>query len=71
MGNPFEDQDEYLVLINAEEQYSLWPAFADVPGGWRVAHEKASRKICLDYIDANWVDMRPKSLKDRDNRKIS
>jgi MbtH protein len=65
MTNPFEDNDaQYLVLINDESQYSLWPAFADVPAGWRVAHDKDSRQACLDYIETHWVDMRPKSLVD-------
>ena len=65
MTNPFEDNDaQYLVLINNESQYSLWPAFADVPAGWSVAHDKDSRQACLDYIETHWVDMRPKSLVD-------
>lgn len=65
MTNPFEDNDaQYLVLVNDESQYSLWPAFADVPAGWTVAHGKDSRKACLDYIEIHWVDMRPKSLVD-------
>jgi len=65
MTNPFEDNDaQYFVLINEELQYSLWPAFADVPAGWTVKHGKDSRQACLDYIEAHWVDMRPKSLVD-------
>lgn len=63
MTNPFEDSEaEYFVLINDEAQYSLWPAFADVPAGWTVVHGKDGRQACLDYIETNWVDMRPKSL---------
>jgi MbtH protein len=61
--NPFEDDDgTYLVLVNHENQHSLWPAFADVPEGWTVAHREDSRQACLDYIEENWTDMRPKSL---------
>jgi MbtH protein len=61
--NPFEDEDgRYLALINDEGQYSLWPAFADVPDGWTVAHDEDTRQACLDYIEENWADMRPKSL---------
>ena len=61
--NPFEDEDgRYFALINDEGQYSLWPAFADVPDGWSVAHGEDTRKACLDYIEENWTDMRPKSL---------
>jgi MbtH protein len=65
MDNPFDDPDgEFLVLINDEEQYSLWPAFADVPPGWNVALDKDNRENCLKYINDNWTDMRPKSLRE-------
>lgn len=61
--NPFEDEDaEYFVLINDEGQHSLWPVFADVPDGWEVIFGKDSRQECLDFIEKNWTDMRPKSL---------
>lgn len=63
MTNPFEDPDgTYLVLVNDENQHSLWPAFADVPDGWTVVLAESSRQACLDYIDENWTDLRPKSL---------
>jgi MbtH protein len=61
--NPFEDDDaQYRVLVNDEGQHSLWPEFADVPQGWRVAHDLDSRSACLEWIEANWTDMRPRSL---------
>ena len=61
--NPFEDEDgEYYALVNDEGQYSLWPAFADIPAGWAVAHGKGSRRACLAFVEENWTDMRPKSL---------
>jgi uncharacterized protein YbdZ (MbtH family) len=64
--NPFDDENgTFLVLINDEEQHSLWPAFADVPAGWRVAFGETDRAACLDYIEQNWPDIRPKSLRDR------
>ncbi len=63
MANPFEDADgTYLVLVNEENQHSLWPAFAEVPGGWTVACGPTGRQDCLDYVEANWTDMRPASL---------
>ncbi|MEU0028929.1 MbtH family protein [Streptomyces sp. NPDC006335] len=63
MANPFDDPDAtYLVLVNDEDQHSLWPSFVEVPEGWRVAHAEASRQACVDYIEENWTDMRPKSL---------
>ncbi|MEU9481947.1 MbtH family protein [Streptomyces sp. NPDC048191] len=65
MTNPFEDPDSaYLVLINAEGQHSLWPSFADVPAGWESVHGPAQRQDCLDYVERNWADMRPKSLRE-------
>jgi MbtH protein len=63
--NPFDDDGgAFYVLVNAEEQHSLWPAFADVPAGWRVAYGEASRSACLDYVDENWADLRPKALRE-------
>jgi MbtH protein len=63
MTNPFEDNDGvYLVLINDEGQYSLWPSFAEIPAGWTVVKAEDTRQACLDYINENWTDMRPKSL---------
>lgn len=65
MTNPFEDENaEYLVLINDEQQYSLWPAFRDIPAGWTATGPRGKRRECLDWIDKNWTDMRPKSLRD-------
>ncbi|MEV6301951.1 MbtH family protein [Actinoplanes sp. NPDC051861] len=64
MTNPFEDPEgTYLVLRNDEEQYSLWPAFAEVPAGWQRVHGEDTRQSCLEYIDATWTDMRPRSLR--------
>jgi MbtH protein len=63
MSNPFENEDgEYLVLVNDEGQHSLWPGFADIPAGWTPAHGPDSRSACLDYVERNWTDMRPRSL---------
>ena len=64
--NPFDDDGgSFFVLVNDEEQRSLWPAFAEVPDGWRVVFGEADRVECLDYIEQNWTDIRPKSLRDR------
>ncbi|MDP9866792.1 MULTISPECIES: MbtH family protein [Streptosporangium] len=63
MSNPFENPDGvYLALINDEGQYSLWPSWAEIPVGWTVAFGEDTRQACLDHIEANWTDMRPKSL---------
>lgn len=63
--NPFDDDNgAFFVLVNDEDQHSLWPVFADIPAGWRVVHGEASRAACLDYVEKNWTDLRPKSLRD-------
>ncbi|OBJ00381.1 MbtH family protein [Mycobacterium sp. 1465703.0] len=64
-ANPFDDEDAtFVVLVNDEEQHSLWPTFADMPAGWRVVFGEASRADCLQYVEQNWSDIRPKSLID-------
>jgi len=63
MTNPFEDDNgEYVVLLNDEGQYSIWPAFRETPAGWTIVGPRGLRKECLDWIDANWTDMRPRSV---------
>lgn len=63
MTNPFEKEDQqFLVLVNDEGQYSLWPDFKTIPNGWIAVGPHGSRKECLEWIEANWTDMRPKSL---------
>ena len=58
--NPFDDPDgTFLVLVNDEEQHSLWPARISVPAGWRVVHGEDGRQACLDYIEQHWTDLRP------------
>ncbi|MEU9205629.1 MbtH family protein [Streptomyces sp. NPDC048332] len=72
MANPFEDENgTYLVLVNDEGQYSLWPSYVDVPAGWTLAKGPDGRQACLDFINENWTDMRPRSLVEamaQDNR---
>jgi MbtH protein len=63
LSNPFDDNDgTFFALINDEGQYSLWPAFADVPDGWQAVCGPDSRDACLNYIEEEWTDMRPNSL---------
>jgi MbtH protein len=63
--NPFDDDDgTFYVLANDEEQFSLWPTFVDVPAGWRVVFGADTRANCLAYVEENWTDMRPKSLRE-------
>ncbi|GHA20914.1 protein MbtH [Streptomyces tauricus] len=63
--NPFDDEDgRFFVVVNDEEQHSLWPVFAEVPAGWRVVFGEAGRAECLDHVERNWTDMRPRSLRE-------
>lgn len=63
--NPFDDESgEFYVLVNDEDQYSLWPTFADVPDGWRTVFGPAGRAESVAYVDENWTDMRPRSLRE-------
>ncbi|AHH95960.1 MbtH family protein [Kutzneria viridogrisea] len=63
MTNPFDSEDgSFFVLVNDEGQHSLWPAFAEVPAGWTTVFGEADKQACVDYVETNWTDMRPKSL---------
>jgi MbtH protein len=65
MTNPFEDSaGRFLVLVNDEEQHSLWPSFVDVPAGWRQVFGEDTREACLAYVEAAWTDLRPRSLRE-------
>jgi MbtH protein len=64
MSNAFDDEDsQYKVLVNGEEQYSLWPAEIGPPDGWRAVRGPDTRAACLAYIDEHWTDMRPAGLR--------
>ncbi|MDT0303833.1 MbtH family protein [Streptomonospora wellingtoniae] len=64
MSNPFDDTEgRFLVLVNDEDQHSLWPEFAEVPDGWRRVHGPADREAALAYVEENWTDLRPRSLR--------
>lgn len=63
MANPFDDEDgAFLVLVNDENQHSLWPADIAVPAGWTVVHERDTREASLRYVEEHWTDLRPASL---------
>lgn len=63
MANPFDNEDGvFLVLVNDENQHSLWPADIAVPDGWRTAHAADTRANCVDYVETHWTDLRPASL---------
>jgi acetyl-CoA carboxylase carboxyl transferase subunit beta len=58
-----EDTTTYKVVVNHEEQYSIWPAHKDNPAGWRDAGKQGRKEECLEYINEVWTDMRPLSLR--------
>jgi MbtH protein len=63
--NLFGDDDgTFSVLGNDEGRHSLWPAFVNVPPGWRVVFGENARADCLAYIEEQWTDMRPRSLRE-------
>ena len=53
----------HLVVVNDEEQYSIWPAERELPAGWRSDGFSGTEEECLAYIDETWTDMRPASLR--------
>jgi MbtH protein len=57
------DNTIYKVVVNHEEQYSIWPEYRDNPLGWRDAGKVGSKAECLDHIEQVWTDMRPLSLR--------
>jgi MbtH protein len=58
-----EDTTIYNVVVNHEEQYSIWPTWKDIPAGWKAAGFSGQKQACLDYIEEVWTDMRPLSLR--------
>ncbi len=58
-----EDNIIYMVVVNHEEQYSIWPAGKEIPSGWKEAGKRDVKKECLSYIEEVWKDMRPLSLR--------
>lgn len=61
---PNADLDAFFeVVVNDEEQYSVWPADRQVPAGWRAIGKSGSRDECLTYIERVWTDMTPRSLR--------
>lgn len=63
-----QDQRTYQVVVNDEEQYSIWFADRELPAGWRAVGMRGQKHECLDYIERQWTDMRPLSLRARLDR---
>ncbi|WP_368669444.1 MbtH family protein [Roseibium sp. RKSG952] len=60
-----DDRFEYMVLINDEEQHSLWPTFKAIPSGWMQVGPVGSKKDCLAYVEKAWPDITPLSVRKR------
>ncbi len=58
-----EDTTTYQVVVNDEEQYSIWPVSKEIPAGWNATGPSGPKAECLAYIEEVWTDMRPKSLR--------
>ena len=58
-----EDGGNFKVVVNDEEQYSIWPAYRDNPPGWREAGKSGPKDECLVWINEVWTDMRSLSLR--------
>lgn len=57
--------DEYLVVLNDEEQYSIWLSDKSLPDGWRAEGTRGTKESCLDHIERVWTDVRPLSVRKR------
>lgn len=66
MSDKYEDGDErrYLVVVNHEDQYSIWPAERPLPAGWTAEGFGGDKAACLAHIETVWTDMRPRSLRE-------
>lgn len=56
-------EDRFVVVVNSELQYSIWPAGRELPPGWRADGHEGSRAECLAHITEVWTDMRPLSVR--------
>lgn len=65
MNNEETDDRIYVVVVNDEEQFSIWLAHKPIPAGWRDAGKRGLKAECLEYIKEVWTDMRPLSLRKR------
>jgi MbtH protein len=60
-----EDKTTYVVVVNDEDQYSIWPEGKAIPKGWQAAGRSGPKADCLAWVKENWTDMTPLSLRQR------
>ncbi|ADE14906.1 MbtH domain protein [Nitrosococcus halophilus Nc 4] len=58
------EDTQFEVVVNDQDQYSIWPTYHPIPEGWQSVGVKGNRQTCLQYISETWVDMRPRSLRE-------
>jgi len=63
MADEDEEWTDYKVVVNQEEQYSIWPVGRECPAGWREEGTAGPKDLCLKRIEVIWTDMRPLSLR--------
>lgn len=56
------DKQTYIVLLNEEDQYSLWPFHKEIPSGWRTTGHQGTKQECINYVENLWLDITPKSI---------
>ncbi|MBS0272497.1 MAG: MbtH family NRPS accessory protein [Proteobacteria bacterium] len=67
----FEHCEAWRVVINLEDQYSIWPTSKAIPPGWREVEKTGTKEECLNHIKEVWVDMRPRSLRELMDKQMS
>ena len=60
-----DENAQFVVVINDEEQYSIWFAERRLPAGWRSVDKVGTKAECLQFIEETWTDMRPRSVRER------
>lgn len=63
-GDEINDETLYVVVVNGEEQYSIWAADRELPAGWQLGGFSGTRAACLSRIGEVWVDMTPRSVRE-------
>jgi MbtH protein len=61
----FENTENFQVVVNDEDQYSIWPTDREIPSGWHAEGTSGAKDECLAHIELVWTDMRPRSLRER------
>ena len=66
-----EMNEQFVVVKNQEDQFSIWPLHKAIPAGWQAAGKQGNKEECLAFINAEWTDMRPRSLREQMEQQIA